>query len=781
MAFAPGLGVHGLMLVEDQWPSAGDNDFDDVALHYNFMFRMNAAGQVVGLRLTLNAQALGGTYDNGLGLRLAGVPSNMVASAVRIVGGGAAQPLTLSAQDADATLILSSNLRDLFAGQAGRINSVAQSQVLTAQTLEVDIAFTGPVSLSVGASPFDLFVMRTSNPAHQIHRPEFSGTASMDVALFNTANDASAPPRHFVDASGLPFVLLIPEGSAYPLEGQPISSLFPNILGFASSGGATNADFYLTPQAAFAFANPPAPTLPRGTQYSVDTSCMATCTPGTPGCQTTACVGGSGGVQVIDPNGGSASDAFSAYCEAGSEGWTKLESAAWPFLFGSGNWQDYNGSAPASDNYSMVGRLPQFADTQGCFTFKLEVGNTGTWDGSPAAHTTVWTQCHNPFTETTNGSDYTFISGEESTTCGGFNGLHHKYQGFSYTSDPDSGDGVGCWWMQIVPNRNYNSAGYLEGYGGVSNYHNWQVLWVKADVAPVIDSLSVSNSNPDPGVQSTLTARAHDPSGQAVTASWTVSDTRWQLSSSGLGATVTAPSVAVPPVDVTLTVTNAGGASTTQTVTINPTLGCTGGTSACPARYCASISGAPGMYWIDPNGGAPVDAYQAYCQPGGDGWVKVMSAAWPFLYNTSNWQDYNGTSAGSANYSSLNRRQDFIDNQGCYTYMLEVGNSGSWNTSTPAHYTVWTQCHDPFTQTTNGSDYTFIAGQASTTCGGFNGLHNKYQGFSFTSDPDSTDSVGCWWMQVVPNRNYNSAGYLEGYGGASNYHNWQTLWMRSAP
>jgi len=33
-------------------------------------------------------------------------------------------------------------------------------------------------------------------------------------------------------------------------------------------------------------------------------------------------------------------------------------------------------------------------------------------------------------------------------------------------------------------------------------------------------------------------------------------------------------------------------------------------------------------------------------------------------------------------------------------------------------------------------------------------------------------------MQVVPTKNYNNKGYLEGWGGSGNYHTWQVLWMR---
>ena len=46
-------------------------------------------------------------------------------------------------------------------------------------------------------------------------------------------------------------------------------------------------------------------------------------------------------------------------------------------------------------------------------------------------------------------------------------------------SDVDSNDGVGCWWHQLLPLANYNSSGYLEGYGGTSQYHAWQSFWIR--------------------------------------------------------------------------------------------------------------------------------------------------------------------------------------------------------------------------------------------------------------------------------------------------------------
>ena len=150
----------------------------------------------------------------------------------------------------------------------------------------------------------------------------------------------------------------------------------------------------------------------------------------------------------------------------------------------------------------------------------------------------------------------------------------------------------------------------------------------------------------------------------------------------------------------------------------------------------------------------------------------VFESTYPEFWTANTWKE-SGVGDDVTDYNP----------EGSYHIMLEIGLQGDL-ADAPDYFTEWEQDHNPFTATTDGSDYTYIDGDEPTTCGGFNGLHNRHfregagSGIKHarTSDVDSTDSVGCWTMQVVPLEEYRGTpGYLHGYEGILGEHVWQRL------
>lgn len=316
--FAPAQGQHGLLEFEDEWPLQSDRDFNDVVVSYNYSIKTDANGDAVSMRATYNVLALGGIITHGLGLQLP-VQSNLVSSVTRTLGAGSATNVTPRSADAQLTIDVVANLRTLFGGQIDQINSVAALPTLTSAPVQIDIVFAQPTTLSMATAPFDVFTFRLHDPSHEIHRTGYSGTAAMNTGLFGTGTDASGPGRYFVDGQGLPYAMELPEVALYPQEAVPVSALFPNIVTFASSGGATDADFYkstvdvvngfsaaLTPS----FANTPS---------APDLSCLPVGAP----CANLALQGNTqSGVYFVAPN--NTGNPIEVYCDMNTAGggWT---------------------------------------------------------------------------------------------------------------------------------------------------------------------------------------------------------------------------------------------------------------------------------------------------------------------------------------------------------------------------------------------------------------------------------------------------------------------------
>ncbi|MCA9605507.1 MAG: LruC domain-containing protein, partial [Myxococcales bacterium] len=276
--FAPAQGDHGMLLFKDQFPSQGDFDFNDVAVTYNYVFRMDRFGKVASFRVTFNVLAVGGTYHNGLGLRIP-MLAREIRRATRTVAGQVTR-LTPSALDADATFVVSDDLRELFARPEELINADPTLPRQIGDVIEVEVEFDQPRVFSLAAAPYDVFIFRTVDPSIEVHSPEYRGTARMDTSLFGTQDDRSDGTRNFVDTRGIPFALRFPTVVAYPLEAVSIDLLYPNIVAFGQSGGTLHQDFYTSlPQSQYAYRDSagqaaPTPGFVATNDLPADTSCV---------------------------------------------------------------------------------------------------------------------------------------------------------------------------------------------------------------------------------------------------------------------------------------------------------------------------------------------------------------------------------------------------------------------------------------------------------------------------------------------------------------------------
>lgn len=246
VGYSPSQGQFGMIMFEDRWPNRFDFDFNDAVVAYNYKYRFNAQNRVMSLRATFDVLAVGGTEQLGLGLRIEEAYRSEVSS-VTVTIGPNGTPMTRTPFPGDQLLtfeITNDMRRDLFGGTTGQINSSVRTARLRGLPIAVEIEFRSPQWLAPMVAPHDLFIFRTNDTTHEVHRSYILGSSRMDPDRFNTGDDGSNEFRTFTDTRGIPFAIVLAEVSPYPGEGVDLADLYPNIMQFAQSAGTVFTAFY---------------------------------------------------------------------------------------------------------------------------------------------------------------------------------------------------------------------------------------------------------------------------------------------------------------------------------------------------------------------------------------------------------------------------------------------------------------------------------------------------------------------------------------------------------
>ena len=254
--YVPSQSAFGSVLVEDNWPAIGDLDFNDAAVAYQYALGYEGAPANNNLRmltLSFNVLAAGAGLPSGLALSLP-IPKANIQSVTLQTAGDAPQSLAVRAADTNAVIDLVDNTKNNFQNVGPFVNTDPSIPAQTETKYKLTVSLSSAVQVNPAEAPFDLFFFHTDDPTHEIHRPMYEGTASMNQALFNTEADGSTGSRHFVDNDGLPFVLDIPKVPQWANEQVSIDLAYPQIVGFASSGGSQNQTWYDGPVPPHIFA-----------------------------------------------------------------------------------------------------------------------------------------------------------------------------------------------------------------------------------------------------------------------------------------------------------------------------------------------------------------------------------------------------------------------------------------------------------------------------------------------------------------------------------------------
>ncbi len=232
----------GTLLFEDQWPSLGDYDFNDLVVGYQYNYITNAKNEITGFTATFQVSAIGATLNNGFGFSLpvSGDQIKLVKGYSRI---GSAVNLNANGTETghsnESVIIVYDNLSVLGTMFNVRKGGTTKS----VSSIQIDISFIGKVALSQLCN-INPFIFVGQERGREVHLVGYAPTSLASTSYFGSGDDNSNS-TFYTSKKGFPWAMNIPSGISYMQETIDFVKGYPDFPGWVQSGGVNNKDWYL--------------------------------------------------------------------------------------------------------------------------------------------------------------------------------------------------------------------------------------------------------------------------------------------------------------------------------------------------------------------------------------------------------------------------------------------------------------------------------------------------------------------------------------------------------
>lgn len=231
--------------MEDNWPSLGDYDMNDLVLGVKTGFKVYESRTTMFFEIQI--RAVGGTKKLGAGIQFEKFRSDQIRSVLY-------ESSTLSVTDffsPGSNGVESGNkaVLPLFdnAHHALRLDDKALTITNTytndrkIRTYYYDVEFASDISqtdLSIMDLNFFIVNAGDSNQRSEVH-----------LAGFAPTNKVKGETHNYISEQGMVWGIMIPYEFKYPKEGTPIESAYPDFASWSQSGGTQNTNWYTNPAA----------------------------------------------------------------------------------------------------------------------------------------------------------------------------------------------------------------------------------------------------------------------------------------------------------------------------------------------------------------------------------------------------------------------------------------------------------------------------------------------------------------------------------------------------
>ncbi|MDD2798328.1 MAG: LruC domain-containing protein [Bacteroidales bacterium] len=258
--YFPSKNSTGTLAFEDNWPTKGDYDFNDVVVDYNLNTVTNSRNKIVEVIGQFTLKASGATYSHGFGFQLDNINNNQISSVSgsNLSSGSyiSLNPRGLENGQTSPNCIVFDNFFDLIPknGTGVGVNTEKASQRANSKTITMTIKFIDNGIVPAGGaidftdlqiSGYNFYIISNRNREIEVHLPDRRPTDLANRSYLGKGDDDSAgSSRFYKTQSNLPWALNVVQGFDYPVEHTSIENAYLHLIRWAESSGSEFSDWY---------------------------------------------------------------------------------------------------------------------------------------------------------------------------------------------------------------------------------------------------------------------------------------------------------------------------------------------------------------------------------------------------------------------------------------------------------------------------------------------------------------------------------------------------------
>lgn len=250
-------------LMEDQWPSIGDYDMNDLVLGLAMSYSQNSENMVIEMTIETELRAIGAKKRIGAAMQLDELTSAAIQKVSygdqSVITGKIFPVLSNGCESGQSKAVIpffddahSAMDPTITSATTRMINTYNNQPVVSPKSNSIKITFATPVDPTlVSIMKMNFFIvsngMENSTRRTEVHLSGFSPSDKNDWTKLGTGYDNSINGVNYTTPGNMIWGLLIPARFNYSAELINITDAYPQFSGWCMSGGMNYTDWYNNP------------------------------------------------------------------------------------------------------------------------------------------------------------------------------------------------------------------------------------------------------------------------------------------------------------------------------------------------------------------------------------------------------------------------------------------------------------------------------------------------------------------------------------------------------